>query len=450
MLTAAVMPPLGTTALHYGDLRPPMGLGFLAAYLEQHGHEVIIRDNYCTPYDMPKEIEDFSPDLIGMYMHSPGYYQATDLIAEIKSVTDAPLILGGPHPSLMPENVPQAADYIVRGEGEHALLDLVEGWRPEQRIIDYAQTQRITDLDQYPFPDYRHFIDLPYNFTFDIYGAEQTPVFSLHTSRSCPYRCTFCGVAAIWTRKWTRFSAERIMVEIDRYVEQYDCKGIYFREDLFTTDIRRVERLCDLLLERDYKISWACEARADITDEGVLQKMARSGCIGLYCGVESGSDSSLRKKQKDLTTDTMRVFFKLAKRVGIRIYATFCMATPTETEEEIAETEAFIAEVEPYTVDRFAYLALPRSQDYDYVAEHGLHYHRDSGGIMYTDRHYELARKLYKPDDQRLYFLDQQRAFLAENRGRLSEQELASHRFPPMPDNLAVASSTANEFRLNQ
>ena len=114
------------------------------------------------------------------------------------------------------------------------------------------------------------------------------------------YRCSFCGVAAIWTRKWTSFTAERIVKEIDHYVEKYGCKGIYFREDLFTTDMRRVENMCDLLLQREYKIKWACEARADITNPAILEKMSKSGCIGLYCGIESGSATGLLKKKKDL------------------------------------------------------------------------------------------------------------------------------------------------------
>lgn len=452
MLTAARMPAMGTTALHYGDLRPPMGLGYITAFLERHGHEVLICDNYLAPLNMSKQIRDFKPDIIGLYMHSPGYYSACDLIEEINAAApNIPLVAGGPHASLQPDNVPAAVDYVVTGEGEHAMLDLAEGWRPERRVIDNAKTERIKNLDDYPFPNYDHFIGKNYNWGFDLYGVANTPVFTMHTSRSCPYRCTFCGVAAIWTRKWTRFSAERIVKEIDLYVARYGCQGIYFREDLFTTDLRRVETMCDMLLERDYKIVWACETRADITDERVVEKMAKSGCVGAYCGIESGSASGLLKKKKDLTKDTMRAFFKFTKRYGINVYGTFCMGTPTETEDELKETDEFIAEVQPYTVDRFAYLALPRSEDSEFVEKNKLHYHKDSAGILYTERFNELAHRLFDPNDQRLYFLKQQRKFLAENRGKMSEAELADHRFPAMPRELleTARSSTNNEFRLN-
>ena len=83
LLTAGKKPGLGTTAFHYGDLRPSIGLGFLAAFLEQHGHEVVIRDTYCKPFNMENEIIDIKPDIIGLYMNSANYYMALDLIDEI-------------------------------------------------------------------------------------------------------------------------------------------------------------------------------------------------------------------------------------------------------------------------------------------------------------------------------------------------------------------------------
>jgi radical SAM superfamily enzyme YgiQ (UPF0313 family) len=446
LLTAGRKPPLGTTAFHYGDLRPSMGLGFIAAFLEQQGHEVFIRDNYCKPFNMENEIIDIKPDIIGIYMNSGNYYMSLDLIDEIKNITDTLLVAGGPHVSLMPNSVPLAVDYLVTGEGEVPMLDLTEGWRPKDRIIDNAISGRILNLDDMSFPDYKHFIDMPYNWGFDMYGEKDKPIFSMHTSRSCPYRCSFCGVAEIWTRKWTSFSAEKIVKEIDNYVEHYDCKGVYFREDLFTTDLRRVERLCDLLMEKDYKIKWACEARADITDATILEKMSASGCIGVYCGIESGSVSGLLKKKKDLTVETMRKFFSLTKKVGINVYATFCMGTPNETEEEISETNAFIEEVNPYVMDQFAYIAIPKSSDSIYIEENNLYYHKDSAGILYTDRFYELAHRMYGLEDQRVYFLEQQKKFLKENKGKISDEELADYRFLEMPSDYVVKSITENEY----
>jgi radical SAM superfamily enzyme YgiQ (UPF0313 family) len=446
MLTTARRPDPGTTCLHYGDLRPPLGLGYIAAMLEQHGVEVRIVDNYLAVRDMTEEIDNFSPDIIGMYMHTPGYYVALDLIDEIRTHTNVPLIVGGPHASLMPETIPDTVDHIVQGEGEYVMLDICKGAK-FPRIIQNAVSGRIKTLDILPFPDYKHYWGQSYNWNFDMYGVDSYPVFTMHTSRSCPYKCTFCGVAAIWTRQYTQFSAESIVSEIDKLVEEYGCQGIYFREDMFTVNRKHLAKVCDLLIGRDYDIQWAAEARADITDHALIEKMYESGCRGLFLGLESGSDISLERKKKELDTETMKEFFEGAHKVGLPTYATFCMGTPGETDEEIEQAEEFIAEVQPTVVDRFAYLGLPKSEDYETLLRTGDYYHKDSGGIIYTDRHYELATKLYDPDDHRIFFLEQQRKYLEENRGKLTKKELAEHRFEPMDlTKHKIVSSTQNEF----
>jgi len=446
MLTSARKPDLGTTALHYGDLRPPMGLGYIAAMLENNGVEVIIVDNYLELHDMQKEIEGFRPDIIGLYMHTPGYYVALDLIDEIKELTTVPLVVGGPHASLLAETIPEKVDYIVQGEGEYVMLELCRG-ADFPRLIDNRVAGRIKKLDEIPFPNYDHFFGKNYNWTFDLYDEDASRVFTMHTSRSCPYRCTFCGVEAIWTRRYTCFSAEKIIEEIDAYVDKYQIDGIYFREDLFTANHTRLERVCDLLIERPYSIKWACEARADITDKKLLEKMYLSGCRGLYLGVESGNDQSLVKKQKDLDLSTMREFFKYSNEIGMPTYATFAMGTPGETEEEMAATERFIEEIKPTTYDKFAYLGLPMSQDYHTLLETNDYYHIDSSKIVYSEKFYEMAHRLYDESDQRIYFLKQQNKFLNDNRGILSEKELASYRFPPMDvSSISEVASSSNDF----
>ena len=144
----------------------------------------------------------------------------------------------------------------------------------------------------------------------------------------------------------------------------------------------------------------------------------------------------------------MRTFFSLTKKVGINVYATFCIGTPNETEEEVSATMAFVEEVKPYVMDQFAFLALPRSSDSIYIEENNLFYHKDSAGILYTDRFYELAHRMYGLEDQRVYFLEQQKKFLEENKGKISDEELADHRFSPMPSDLFVKSITENEYKM--
>mgnify|MGYP000677438267 FL=1 len=127
------------------------------------------------------------------------------------------------------------------------------------------------------------------------------------------------------------------------------------------------------------------------------------------------------------------------------------MGTPGETEEEIAATERFIEEIKPTTYDKFAYLGLPKSQDYHTLLETKDYYHIDAGKIVYSEKFYEMAHRLYDKNDQRLYFLKQQKKFLNENRGFLSEEELANYRFPRMDESeISSVASSSNDYRFGE
>jgi len=113
----------------------------------------------------------------------------------------------------------------------------------------------------------------------------------------------------------------------------------------------------------------------------------------------------------------------------------------------MAATERFIEEIKPTTYDKFAYLGLPMSQDYHTLLETNDYYHIDSSKIVYSEKFYEMAHRLYDESDQRIYFLKQQNKFLNDNRGILSEKELASYRFPPMDvSSISEVASSSNDF----
>ena len=211
-------------------------------------------------------------------------------------------------------------------------------------------------------------------------------------------------VDAIWTRRYTYFSAKKIVEEIDHYVDKYGIDGIYFREDLFTANHKRLREVCDLLIERPYSINWACEARADITDKGLIEKMYEIGCRGMYLGVESGNDEGLKKK-KGFRFKYDEDFFKHANEIDLATYATFCIGTPGETEAEINATEDFIEEVKPTPYDKFAYLGLLRKKSgLPHLLATNDYYHIDAGKIVYSDTFYEMAHRLYDEKDQKAVF----------------------------------------------
>ncbi len=393
-------PPIGTSPMHYGDRRPPLGLGFLTAFAEQFGHTVRIVDNLIQEYDIKKEIHNFNPDFIGVYVNTTSFLMALKLIEEIKKCTEAPIICGGPHVTLLPETLEKYADYLVVGEGELALKQILDG-QAKNKII---RKEFIKNLDVLPWPNYQHFIDKPYNWRLDLYKEDVEPIFSMNTSRGCPSRCQFCAVESIWGKAYRVFSGEKIVEEIENLVKKYGAKGIYFREDNFTAHRMRLIEFCKLLEERKINIVWTCETRADLERE-LVHRLAKIGCRGFYIGVESGSQRMLDLMNKNIKLEQIRYFFSWCKEAGIKTYATICYGTPPETEEDRKITEEFLLEIKPDAIDRFVYTGVPGSPYYDYLKKNKLYYHMDESGFIYTDTFRELVAKLYPESDSRVQFL---------------------------------------------
>ena len=250
LLLTAPRPRPDYTPLHFGDNRAPQGLGYVAAYLECRGHICKIVDLYAftwkfkgvltevhSPWrkkqdksglnwlrtmdgdlttvedhsrggfnqnnsdgtidvgtDLAAIIEEFHPDFIGMYIHTMSFDTAVELSAALKQhYPNIPQMCGGPHPSVMPETLPNSFNYVVMGEGEESALDIIEGRAPN-RMIQGSQIKE-EEMDLLPWPNINHFWDKPYNWGLKLFGhGEITPTISLNTSRGCPFPCKFCGV----------------------------------------------------------------------------------------------------------------------------------------------------------------------------------------------------------------------------------------------------------------
>ncbi len=399
LLMTSPKAPLAKTPLHYGDFRPPLGLGFLASALRKAGHEALIVDTYVQEHNLSATLKNFRPDIIGIYVHTASYKMSLRLINELRQLSDVPIVVGGPHPSLMPESFPEIVNHIVIGEGEKVIVDLVES-RIKDRMI-YGHKLTSFELEQLSWPDYHDFYDKPYNWKLEIFDLNVQRVFSMNTSRGCPYLCKFCGVSRISGRKFRYFSAAKIVDEVRHLKEKYNIDGIYFREDNFTANFARLKEFCRLMIESNLGVTWVSEARVDTGNKETLELMYKSGCRGLYIGVESGSQRILDNMKKGVSIEQIVTFFKNCREVGIKTYATFCFGTPGETEEDRQETERVIEIIKPTYIDRFVYIGIPRSDLYDYILENNLYYYKDESGFVYPHGYRELARRYYGKDDRR-------------------------------------------------
>lgn len=327
------------------ERRHPTGIGYLYACLRQDKIYASIYDRYCGddywPYD------DFeSYDFVGIYCSSICTEDISWMISKLKSKIIA---VGGPHASLYPEWFPEKVLYIVQGEAEYLIRDIING-NIDSRII---KPQRLTneDLDNLPRFPWEVFYKDRHNYLKTFPFSTITPIFTFNTSRACVYNCSFCSTRKIWGRKYTYMSADRIFDDME-YVRSLGSSGVYFREDNFTIHRERVIALCEKLLRNKPYLIWACETRADLVDEEMISLMRRAGCIGFYIGVESLSQHMLNIFNKDISVDRIVKTFELCHKYHVKTAASFIVGHPEETVADVIENKRVLDIVRPTLIWR--------------------------------------------------------------------------------------------------
>lgn len=384
------------TPFSTGEKRPPLGLGFLISVLRQAGHRVFFIDNYLRPSNFLETDYLWRHDIevVGIYANTICFRDTRRMLWRLEFLRQTgrwrgKIIVGGPHAAVAPETIPAFVDHVVQGEGERVLLDIVEG-RENRRLI---RAPRLENLDELPMPAWDYFIHQPYNWTGDWFPG--APVFTLNTSRGCPYGCAFCSVGSIWGRKYTCFSAERIVADIEYLVQTYGAQGIYFREDNFTVHRERTEAFCRLLLNKGLKITWACETRVDALDRELLALMQRAGLAGLYFGVESGSPAVLERLNKGITVEQIRAAFGWCRELGLRTAASVIVGTPGEEPRDLELTQALLQEIQPTVTWYNVFVGIPTSRLYRQVLDSREYEFIDDRGLVYLPGHNERVRRFY-------------------------------------------------------
>lgn len=359
------VPPGGYLAERWtkGSSMPPLGLLYIAAVLEKEGIQVEI-----CPADIlklsskgiKKEIERAEPRLIGVTSTTENRFQSFRLIKEAKKAFPQALtVLGGPHASMAAEDclahIPEL-DIVVRGEGEMTMLELCRRLEGRKDISDAADVAGISlkldgkiisnparapiqDLDSLPFPAFHLVPFEKYNFRFEVPGQGMLPAINTITSRGCPFNCNFCATPINWGRRVRMRSPQNVVKEIEHLVEKYNVRVIFFFDDTFNADPKRVEEICNLLIERRLQIFWKCDVRLDLVSKPLLEKMKRAGLFHLSFGLEAGSERVRNETiNKKINIDDFHNLVRWSKELDIIPNAFFIFSHPTETWEEAKET----------------------------------------------------------------------------------------------------------------
>jgi len=314
-----------------------LALAYLAACLEAAGHRVRIADEVAGQ-DVSAAVAEFKPDLAGlstMTMYAPRAYALAD---SLRKQHGLPIVMGGAHPTALPEEAMQHADCVVRGEAEVTLVKVLDSGRVEGIV----EAEPVMDLDSLPLPA-RDKLDL----AFYCRGGEELAGLSYRTlgvitSRGCPYHCEFC-INSRRTSPLRFHGPARVLEELRYLAANHPIQGFAFYDELMATDADRFRAICEGLIESGLnRYRWECQAHPRIIRPDFLQLMKRAGCVQVAVGFESGSQRILDRINKSSRVESNLETASRVREAGLRLRGCFIIGTPGETLEDIQKTEAFI------------------------------------------------------------------------------------------------------------
>lgn len=230
---------------------------------------------------------------------------------------------------------------ILRGEAEYIIDDIFQninsleglGFTKVQNTYFNKVIFRIKHLDKLKFPA-RSKINLNnYRRKEPNYLGENYPIDTIASSRGCPFDCYFCSSKLIWQQKYTYRSVDNIIDEIRYMMSNYGTKGVYFREDNFTTKRSRLLEFCQKV--KFLNLTWMCESRVDTLDEETISLMAKAGCRGIWFGIESTDNKVLKRINKNFTYGQAKKTISLCNKYGIISGGGFMIGFPFDTKQSI-------------------------------------------------------------------------------------------------------------------
>ena len=333
----------------------------MAAVLTERDYDVNIVD-LNVGQDQQSVPED-NWDLAGITLDTSRYYKGMDYARMLKS-KGAKVVVGGPHASFMAEEILRSgsADFVVRGEGEHTVLELVEAisgggnleqikglsYRTDNQIIHNSDRTYSDVLDSLPFPA-RHLLNMDKYRTSKLGTRSIT---SILTSRGCPYQCSFCASSKLAGTFWRARSVESIIEEIQLIKDNYGYTAFAFVDDNFTLSPQRVIDLCKEICKRSLDIHWWCFSRVDtiVKNPEMVSLMYEAGCRSTYIGIESRSQETLDFYNKKISADISREAVSILKDNKIEMTASFIIGALGEDKKMVEDTLRFAKSLNPNTV----------------------------------------------------------------------------------------------------
>ncbi len=411
------------TGMDFGStVAPPHSLLAIAAPLHKDGYKVTIIDQRVERNWKDKVIEAIGPDTICAGISSMTGTQIHFAIEIAKVIREAaggvvPIVWGGPHPSILPEQTlgSEYVDIVCVGEGDitfYNIVKAIEGAGPLDSIngIAFKDGGKVRVNPPAPLIDIEELLPVPWELIDvesyihpDMYLKRSRILDIGQTSRGCPFNCGFCCSASLRMRKWRAMSVKKSLDVILEPIKRFNLDGIWIRDDEFYINRERADRICKELINEKLDIRWYTSGtRVDVFNRASDEQTAilkKSGAHVLKFGAESGNNRILDLMDKGIAVEETFLTNLRAKKHDIIPVFALMIGFPTETFEEINNTIALIfklkkdnprAQFEAIAI----YTALPGTPMYGLALKYGLKPPQNlEGWVDWNFDEYDLSGK---------------------------------------------------------
>ncbi|TET45084.1 radical SAM protein [candidate division TA06 bacterium] len=379
-------PPQQNIYGRFGPPYAPLGLLQIGACLRAAVHDVEFLDMALYPGEFRARLKSFRPEMVCITSVTPTFPSALEIARVVKSESSAHVVFGGPHVSILPEEPLKTGkvDFVVVGEGEETVVELAQAirggdpcqvtglcMRSNGETFLTGRRRPIEKLDTLPFPDWtliRHI------------GAYAPPeaysrrVFTIMTSRGCPFDCSFCVSSKLFGKKIRRRSVQNVLAEMVSLVRNQEAAEIHFADDCFTSNRKWVLDFCDAVEREKLRInlSFMNGLRADEVDEEVLAALKNAGVRTVGFGVETGNKSLMEKSGKRLSLDAVEKAFEISRKMGLNTWGFFIIGFPKETRKQALATFALARRLDPDFAKFFPLVPYPGSEVFEEMEDAGL------------------------------------------------------------------------------
>lgn len=388
----------GTSGSLSAEILLPIYLLYGISAFKNAGCEFSVLDAQAKKYDYLQTLIAFEkekPDILITWLSLPSLYNDLEVLKKIKNSHPNTIIIAmGSVCNVMPEEILRnhSVDIIIQGRYPYynAVASLISASciltdkstfseipgamyiNDENMLVKSQIEPRDETLDELVLDAYKLLPVKAYIGETEEINGKVIRYIPIVTSVGCPYSCIYCPYPIGFGKKIEYKSIEVIISEIEYLKKEFGINGFLFRDQVFTQNKERVERLCRELSRKGLEIKWFVETRADLVDQELLFKMKDAGCFRIHYGVETGDQELLEKVGKPrLDVETIKETFRLTKRAGIATHAHVIIGLPGENSNTLQRTYDLICELNPDSVSWNIATPYPGTKMFEMACENG-------------------------------------------------------------------------------